>query len=76
MCCDLGISTKLTLNDHLIIGFLWKAKGLNIVVDILAIFLQRAHSPDRPKLDSNPQPVDHKTRALIVALTSTIKLEN
>ena len=28
------------------------------------LFLQRAHSPDRPPLDSNPLPTDDKTRAL------------
>ena len=28
------------------------------------LFLRRAHSPDRPPLDSNPRPTDYETRAL------------
>ena len=35
------------------------------------LFLRRAHSPDRTQLDWNPQPADHKTRALINPPTET-----
>ena len=35
------------------------------------LFLRRAHSPDRPPLDSNPLPTDYETRELTNAPTGT-----
>ena len=33
-------------------------------MDLQVLFLKRAHSPDLPPLDSNPQPTDCETIAL------------
>ena len=35
------------------------------------LFLRRAHSPDRPPLDSDPLPMDYETRALTNAPPGT-----
>ena len=32
----------------------------NKIVDFYVLFLRRAHSPDRPPLDSNPLPTDYE----------------
>ena len=44
----------------------------NNIVDLYVLFLRRAHSPDRPPLDSNPLPTDYETRALTNAPPGTV----
>ena len=45
------------------------------IVDFYVVFLLRAHSPERPPIDSNPLPTVYETIALTNAPPRTIRLK-